>query len=515
MTSPAALARQLGNWRTGDGSRPGTPGYVQLADALTALVRDGVLPVGSRLPAERTLAAALQVSRTTVTAAYGRLADAGVVRRRHGSGTTVQTLPGIPPAGAGNPLVPWGTAATVEWNGSHVPATHLLGECVERATPLLADVAPAAGFDPVGLPGLRAAIADRLSARGLPTTPEQVVVTNGAVHGLALLVDVVCRAGDRAVVEHPTYPTALDVLRRGHVRPVPTPVTVDGGWDGEALLAALRRPQTRLAYLMPDFQNPTGHVMSDPLRARLAEEAARAGTLLVVDDTIAELDLGPPHAGGATPTSSAATSGSSPASGSGLADRPSLAPFGAAQDHLVLLGSTSKTCWAGLRVGWVRAAPDLLERLVRRRMALDAGTPVLEQLVSMLLLQRLDEVLAERRATLRPARDALLAALQRHVPDWSVRSPGGGLVLWCELGRDVGLPVSSALVSVAAREGIRLVPGPVFGVGGAFDRFLRLPYTLPIPTLVAATAVLGQVWTQVRATLTDPVEHPGRAGVFS
>jgi DNA-binding transcriptional MocR family regulator len=159
----------------------------------------------------------------------------------------------------------------------------------------------------------------------------------------------------------------------------------------------------------------------------------------------------------------------------------------------VTIGSTSKTFWGGLRVGWLRADRATVRRLAAVRATVDNSSPVLEQLAVAYLLSRSDEVLKTRRRELRDRRDALAAAIAARLPDWSVRVPGGGLVLWC----DLGAPVSSALVMAGERHGLRLAAGPRFGLDGAFERRLRLPYTYSVDVLDDAADRLAAAYRSV------------------
>ena len=145
------------------------------------------------------------------------------------------------------------------------------------------------GFEPVGLPVLRAAIAERYRLRGLPTEPEQIMVTIGAQHAIALLARTLLGRGDSALVESPSYPHAYEALRSTGARLVPVSVTTDSGWDVAGLEQGLRRTCPALAYLMPDFHNPTGSTMAPELRQRMLALAAGQGTVVVADETMAEL----------------------------------------------------------------------------------------------------------------------------------------------------------------------------------------------------------------------------------
>ncbi|WXF91823.1 aminotransferase class I/II-fold pyridoxal phosphate-dependent enzyme [Curtobacterium flaccumfaciens pv. flaccumfaciens] len=139
-----------------------------------------------------------------------------------------------------------------------------------------------------------------------------------------------------------------------------------------------------------------------------------------------------------------------------------------------MIGSAAKVFWGGLRIGWIRADPALLQRLLLARPTGDLGTPVLDQLVVRELVPRTAAFLEARRASLREGRDAVVGALRARLPEWDVPAPAGGLTTWVGLGR----PVSSALVLAARAEGVVLASGGVFGPDGGFERFLRVPFTM-------------------------------------
>jgi DNA-binding transcriptional MocR family regulator len=171
-------------------------------------------------------------------------------------------------------------------------------------------------------------------------------------------------------------------------------------------------------------------------------------------------------------------------------------PYGLAEpdEGLVRLGSTGKSFWGGLRLGWIRADAQTIQALSLRRSSLDLGTPVLEQLAAVHLMANETPVLGARRALLRAQRDHLLGLVRQTLPDWKVASPPGGLSLWAELPA----PVSTAMAATSERFGVRLAAGPRFGVDGAFERFLRLPYTLPADTLTEVVGRLAQAYARLQ-----------------
>jgi DNA-binding transcriptional MocR family regulator len=312
------------------------------------------------------------------------------------------------------------------------------------------------------VPALRRAIAARFDQRGLPTRPEQILVTNGALHALDLTIRAMLPRGRRALVELPSYPAALDALRVGGARLTPVPLGADG-WAVEALESAARTDASALAYLMPDFHNPTGLIMDADARRRVIGGLERAGTLVVIDETFVELDL------------------------DDVALPLPAASFGAGRT--VTIGSLSKSVWGGLRVGWVRADPVLIHRMATARAASDMASPLFEQLVARYALERLDEILDERRELIRVRRAALARALDEHLPAWRYTLPPGGLYLWVELPE----PISTSLSLEAARHMLRITPGPRFGAAGVLERHLRLPFTLAPDQLERGVEILAEL----------------------
>jgi DNA-binding transcriptional MocR family regulator len=183
---------------------------------------------------------------------------------------------------------------------------------------------------------------------------------------------------------------------------------------------------------------------------------------------------------------------------------PMPAPFACHHADTLTVGSLSKSFWGGLRVGWLRVPAPRMDAIVRARLSLDLGSPVLEQLAGTRLLEDHHLLGQQLRHRLRASRDTALAALARHLPDWSVRRPPGGLSLWCELPE----ARSSALVAKAEEHGVLLAAGPEFAPEGGLDRFVRIPYTQPEDVLTHAIARLAAAW---RDTLRDPAT-PRRAG---
>jgi DNA-binding transcriptional MocR family regulator len=465
------LVRELGNWRTSSASGPA---YQGLADGLRMLIVDGRVPVGASLPSERTLADALRVSRTTVTAAYTQMRDDGYLHGRRGARSTT-ALPLAVPAAA--PITTTGTAsanlAAATLGAPAAAVTQAFVEAAVQVAPYLHDI----GIELVGVPPLREAIAERYCARGLPTEPDEIVVTTGALHAIGLILATYTQPGDRVLVEQPTYHGALATMKTTGIRPVPVAMTPDG-WELDAIDAAVRQLSPSLAYLIPDNHNPTGMTLPPAGRRRLAQIIAETRTRTVIDESITDMWL----------------------------DEAVPPPFAASmtsrRDLLMTVGSMSKSCWGGLRIGWIRAERSALTTIGAMRPAIDMGTPIVEQLAAARLLAAAEDLLPERRHILRARRALLLALLAEHLPDWQPNPGKGGLSLWVRLPA----PMSSALSAAASRMGLEIPPGPRFGVDGTLERFIRVPYTLPDEQLTAAIELLARAWRSITGANTGGAE---------
>jgi DNA-binding transcriptional MocR family regulator len=452
-----------------------SPAYAGLADELRLLIGDGRVDTDLRLPSERDLSAALGVSRTTVTRAYASLVETGYAVARQGSGTYTRVPGGrrqaldltLTPRLGGEdvldlscaaPSAPPGIAMAYAEAGHDLPL-YLGGH----------------GYFPTGLPALQEAIAATYDERGLPTDPAQILVVPGALSGLMVTAQALVRARDPVLVESPGYPNAHAALTLAGARRVAVPMDVDG-WDLDAVARVARHAGPRLAYLIPDFQNPTGNLMGDDQRAEYAALLRRTGTVAVVDESHVHLDL----EGAAMPR-----------------------PFATFAPDTITLGSASKSLWGGLRVGWIRSPLALVERLVAARVALDLGSPVYEQLVTARLLARRKEHWAGNRTRLRTQRDVLAAAMTERLPHWRFRLPSGGLSLWCQLPASGRRGGATALAAEAERRGVVVSPGPVFGVDGGFDSFVRIPFTRPEEELRGAVDRLAEAWGGVVSETAD------------
>ncbi|MFJ9446348.1 PLP-dependent aminotransferase family protein [Kitasatospora sp. NPDC101235] len=468
--TPPALARLLATARLPEPAAARRPAYRTLAGQIRLLVTEGRLPVGARLPAERELATALSMSRTTVATAYETLRGDGYLHSRRGAGSWTALPEGAPPPGeALHPVPPDEQGRILDLGVAAPPAPQpWVGRAAARAVEQLPYYAAGHGHYPTGVPVLREAVARRFTERGLPTTADQILITTGAMGGLHLVQRALIGRGDRVAVEAPSYAHTLQALRLTGARLVPVPYawTSQPAWDLDEWRRVLRGAGPRVAYVIPDFHNPTGALIDEEQRRELLAAARAAGSIVLADETTAELGWGVPPS---TPL-----------------PRPMAALDRSAQ--VVTVGSAGKLLWGGLRIGWVRAAPALVRRLATERVYSDVGTPVLDQLIAAELLgEPLPEVREHQLTRLRATARAFATALPERLPGWSFAMPPGGLSLWVSTDGLSG----AALARAGELGGVRIASGNRFGSDGAFEHHIRLPVTVPAATVPAAVERLA------------------------
>ena len=440
------------------------PAYLGLAMAVRGMAMDGRIAVGAILPSERALALALGLSRTTITRAYGELVASGWARARQGSGTVV-TLPSsarLPSL----PLVPGLRTDAIDLSAAAGMAPSGTSAIIRRALDWLPATLNSAGYEPFGAPHLRRLVAQWYDARGLATHPGQVVITAGAMTAVSVALHTLLSPGQRIAVDSPTYPGALGAIEAVRARAVSVPLV--GGWDVPGWASVLRRSRPQAAYLIPDFHNPTGLLMPQSQREELSHLLRDHDCVAIVDETLAELDLD-------------------------AVARP--APFASFDPAAVSIGSLSKVLWGGIRIGWLRCPPELLDAVRTRTVQLGLGASALDQLVATSYLENPDAVRAEVVDRLRRARTEWQRLLAERLPSWTMRSPAGGLALWVELPRRA----STELALAASTHRLVLATGPLFSADRTHAHRVRLPLTLPVEVIPQAVDRLAAAWADVEA----------------
>ncbi|MFW8625679.1 PLP-dependent aminotransferase family protein [Deinococcus sp. ME38] len=452
----AALLR---GWR----DHPG-PLHTRLHTHLQHAIERGELTPGQRLPAERTLAALLGVSRATTVTALDDLTTSGHLTRHVGRGTHV-----APTAPRAQPLLTLRTPVGAA-HPSEIDLTIAVPLLTDQQRTRLRDAATHAHYDspyhPHGLPDLRDLLAQQYTRAGLPTAPDQILITSGAQQAIALTAHTLLRRGDTALLETPTYFGAIDVIRAAGAHLTGTPVGAQH-LDPHHFAHQTRTHHPRLAFLTPTHHNPTGTTLPHPARQHLAAHLHDTRLPTLEDDTLLDLpftDTPPP---------------------------PRLSTL-APHAPILNVGSLSKLYWAGLRIGWLRLPPTLAPTLKQAKTLTDFGSSQPAQHLALHLLNDLPTLISERRAAITPARDHLAHLLRTHLPDWTFTTPPGGQFLWITLPT----PTASAYTHHAARHGLRLYPGASMGVTPLPDQYLRIPFTLHPDHIPEAVNRLARAWAE-------------------
>jgi DNA-binding transcriptional MocR family regulator len=446
----ATLSRLLDGWVTTHDDTL----YLRLAEAMTDLIRSNTLPDGTILPSQRSLAEALGIARGTVTRVYETLAAKDLIEARQGTGSRIRSRGATPVLGDARLNTYAGHHGTeIDLTSGALPGLPAVADAFARLDheQLAAEVATD-GYHPKGTQLLRTAVADRYTREGLPTEPAQILITSGAQHAVWLIAHALVSRGDEVLVEEPTYRGALEAFRHAGAQLVSVPMR-ENGLDLAHLRRRLQHRPPRLLYCQPSVHNPTGIALTRLRHRQLADLAAEFRVTVVDDRSFADLALEevPPPLPGA-----------------------------------MLVGTASKLFWGGLRVGWVRTTPELVDRLVGLRRAADLATPVAEQLVTADLLANSDEARTTRAEHLRSCMTATEAVLRARRPDWSWQTPAGGTGLWIDTGAN-----AVTLVEHARRQGVRLVAGPAFSAFNGFAQHVRIPFWHPLPTLAEALDRIG------------------------
>jgi DNA-binding transcriptional MocR family regulator len=299
---------------------------------------------------------------------------------------------------------------------------------------------------------------------GIPTAPDQVLITAGAQQAIDMLLRCEAAPGHAVVTEDPTYPGTIDAIHRVGARPVGV---APGDIGRLADAVTVHRPA--LAYLIPTHQNPTGFVLPAAERHEVVALARRNHDVTFIDDmTMAELSHAPGGPG---------------------AGPPPLAALAPRLPNVVTVGSFSKTYWGGLRLGWVRAPEGIVARLAAAKAAADLGSPAFGQgVVAALVRSSHEEIIAWRSAWARQRYAALSAALAASRPDWAWTPPAGGLSVWARLPDDAD---SGGFAQAALRRGVAVVPGRLLSVSGERSPWIRLAFTLSPDELTTAVKALA------------------------
>lgn len=460
------LVRFLGDWTRDSGTL-----HDQLANQVRHLIGTGAIASGTRLPSERSLAIALSVSRNTVAKAFEALRGDGLISSRRGDGTYVSAgrrhaMPRgddrlqsfVSGEGEGR-----NETSRIDLRSAALPGLPMAASEVNlmdgaRMRALIASH----GYLPSGLPEFREAVAAYYSDLGLATEAENILVTSGAQQALRLAASVFIERGSTVVIEEPSFRGAIESLKSIGAQLIGVPSGVDG-INVDALAAVVAKSNPALIVVQSTVHNPTGSVMDTFRRSRVASIAARFSVPVIDDATLADTIID--------------------------GERRPL-PLAIGGDSIVTVGSMSKSFWGGLRVGWVRAAPELIEELAGVKGGQDLGTSLLAQLLATQLLPQIERARDERHSVLSESRRLALDAIGALLPDWAPQIPSGGASLWVKLP----WATATAFAQRAERDGVLLLPGPTFSSSDGLDEYLRLAFAGSPDYTTRGIELLARTW---------------------
>lgn len=465
-----------------------TPIYRQLIQQIRGQIDNGALPAGSRLPASRSLARQLGISRISIVNAYNELRSAGYLSAHAGRGTFVSrdreanepASAELPPSAAQQRtasirgmmrlarkpgIIDFSSGSPP---GEFFPVRYLqdaINQVIERDGAEALSYEVAEGYLP-----LRSAVRDYVRAIGIHCRLEDVLITGGAQQAIDLVLQSLMSPGETLLAADPTYLGIIDIALARRVRIHGVPIDEEG-IRIDALENALEDLRPRLIYVMPSYQNPTGHLMPMHRRRQLVRLAAHHQIPILEDEVYREFRF----------------------------EGDELPPLKALDENDIVIHTNAftKVLLPGIRIGYLIAGGPHYERLVRVKQAADISTSGLNQRTIHLLLERgvLAQQLERNRLELRRRRVAALTAAQRYFPPGSSWiSPQGGLYLWVELPPD-GPSAAETFIAAIQRD-VAFAIGALFYASAGGSHALRLNFGIHNPeTIDEGFKRIGDAWS--------------------
>lgn len=481
--------------------------YLQIVRSIKDAIQSGKLPLDSRLPTNRELASLLNIDRSTVSRAYLELSEAGLIESHVGRGTFVKSLVEVPRVGAVATSTSANATSASNAISSNVNRPMVWAEKFSRASQtvnaIVSRQAPASGLqdDTISFGGgipteefypsthfqrivsemvgrgdvdrmfayspaegdaeLRNEVIQYLSEQSIPVQHDELLIVSGSQQGIDLVSTALVDENDVVIIEDPSYFWAICNFRARHARLIGVPVDEEG-MRMDVLESVLKRQKAKLIYVMPAFQNPTGATMSQARRQQLLALAREYQVPILEDNFVGELVY------------------------DGERRKPLRAEPGA-QDIVIHQGTFSKALCPGLRLGWIVAPQEVMDRLRAAKRSSDLTTNSMAQVVLARYLQEglYKEHLEHVRAAYKLRLETLVDALEKHISGITFSSEGrhrgpqsmtwtvpyGGLFVWAKLPARLS---AREFLNYAEREGVTFSPGELFFVGADQPEYLRL-----------------------------------------
>ncbi|HEY8350551.1 MAG TPA: PLP-dependent aminotransferase family protein [Clostridia bacterium] len=477
------------------------PVYIQIFNGIRDMILSGAMPAGYKLPPERKLADQLGVNRSTVINAYRELKSCGLAESHVGRGTVAAgcstgdkagysdtgvagmpwdtagmdraDAPGIPPMpwdqlfsesslrmqdttvrdllklSGRRDMVLFAAGVSIQGIDSLETLQRIQAEVINEYGHTTVQHVPSDGFYP-----LKESISKLSAARGIAASAQDIMVLSGSQQGIYLCACAFIDPGDVVFVEEPTFFSAIHIFRAQGARVVGIPTDKEG-MRTDLLSVLLKRFKPKLIYTIPDFQNPSGHVMSMERRQELLSLAYRNQTIILEDDPYGMLR----YEGDSLPALKAMD----------------------IHGHVLYLSSFSKLLFPGFRVGWISGPQQVLHRLTLLKQVVDLHTASLNQMIIDRFLREglLEDHLERSKNENRKRRDVMLEELEAaRLEGIRWNRPEGGLYLWCRLPDRMQ---QTTFLTRSVDRGVTFVPGNIFYPGNAPGNYIRLNFTYPTP----------------------------------
>ncbi len=457
------------------------PVYIQIKKQICDMIIKEQLPSNFILPAERTLAKQLNVNRSTVVRAYMDLKAEGYIQSKQGSGTVVLSKLGeedikenvyIPP-------LRWSQLESKTFNSnrdatiSKILSVFETGKTISFASGIMAEESYSLKklkqlqvnlydkyeeklFMPTPVDGsilLKSLLRNYLSEHGIRISNKQLLVTSGSQQALEFIAKYFIEAGDIVLIEEATYPGAIQVFESYGAKIIGIPMESDG-MDLDVLETCLIRYRPKFIYTQPDFQNPTGITMSLEKRKELLDLAYYYQVPIVEDNPYQEIRF----------------------EGETLPALKSLDQY----DYVIYISSFSKSISFSLRVGYVVASEEVIERFKFYKQLNDIQTSTQSQYLVAEILSSgyFKEQVSFLIKKYKKKRDKMIKVLsQTQIKGFEVLEPKGGFFVWCKLPDEIRL---SELIHTLSKNGVVVMPGEVFFAHERInENYLRLNYSYP------------------------------------
>ena len=305
---------------------------------------------------------------------------------------------------------------------------------------------------------LRDMIAKQSKRYGIEVTPENILITSGSQQALDLLGKIFINPGDHVVVENPTYVGALQALNAYGAEYIPVPTDDEGMITSE--LENSLRSSPKFIYVLPNFQNPTGVTLSFERRLQLIELSEKYGVPIIEDDPYGQLRF----EGENLPAIE-------------VLDSQTRAQGACYSGNVIYTSTFSKTLSPGIRLAWVIAPPEVIQKLIMAKQGTDLHTATFNQMIAYEVGKDgfINEHVKYIRKIYKERRDVMLETLEEHMPEgvkWT--HPQGGLFLWITLPEFID---SRELLTEALKFKVAFVPGSSFFPDGSHPNTMRLNFS--------------------------------------